>query len=295
MNKKVSFLLPSYNHERFLHKALESIRLDIELLDSPAEVIIIDDGSTDASPDILKKWIEEYQASMEIVHFFQKNEGVCAVLNKLVETASGEFIRLCASDDFVVPGSTNLLLKEFESQSSLICVIGDALVIDGDDKVIDNSSIGYHGGRVNCLLNAQLITQELIQNWCVAGPSFLIRKKHYQNIQYVEKAKIDDFHLFLSLLEIPASVTFLNQTVCKYRVHETNTSKTQDITRRVDNLESFLGIVEAYIGKKTLESYLLPVKYKTIAKINYLEKKYFKAAVSMLLSVCLKIKFGYFV
>lgn len=295
MNKKVSFLLPSYNHERFIHGALESIRLDMELLGSSAEIIIIDDGSKDASPDIILKWIEEYQTSLDIVHFFQNNEGVSSVLNKLVEVANGEFLRLCASDDFVIPGSTNLLLKEFESQESLICVIGDALVVDGDDKVIDGSSIGYHGGRVNRLLNGHLITQELIQNWCIAGPSFLIRKKHYQNIQYVEKAKIDDFHLFLSLLEIPASVTFLNETVCKYRVHETNTSKTQDITRRVDNLESFLGIVEAYLGNRVLEPYLLPVKYKTIAKINYLEKNYFKAVVSMLLSICLKVRSGNFV
>lgn len=290
MNKKVSFLLPSYNHERFIHKALESIRLDMELLNASAEVIIIDDGSTDASRDIIWKWIEEYQASLEIVHLFQKNEGVSAVLNKLVEAASGEFLRLCASDDLIMPGSTNLLLNEFENKENLICVIGDALVVDGEDKVNDNSSIGYHGGRVNCLLNEQLITQELIQNWCIAGPSFLIRKSHYQNIQYIEKAKIDDFHLFLSLLEIPGSVIFLNQTVCKYRVHDTNTSKTQDVSRRVDNLESFLGIVDAYIGRKALKSYLLPVKYRTIAKINYLEKRYFKASVNMLFSIFLKFK-----
>lgn len=290
MNKKVSFLLPSYNHECFIYKALESIRLDMEFLNNSAELIIIDDGSADASQDIIWKWIQKYQATLKIVHFFQKNEGVSSVLNKLVEAASGDFLRLCASDDLIVPGSTSLLLKEFKNKDNLICVIGDALVVDGEGKVNDNSSIGYHGGRVDHLLDEQLITRELIQNWCVAGPSFLIRKSHYQSIQYIEKAKIDDYHLFLSLLETPGSVAFLNQAVCKYRVHDTNTSKTQDVSRRIDNLESFLGIVEAYIGRRALKPYLLPVKYRTIAKISYLEGKYFKASVNMLVSILFKFK-----
>jgi glycosyltransferase involved in cell wall biosynthesis len=284
--------MPSYNHDEYIHDALESIRMDVGLLYCSSELIIIDDGSFDSSRVIIEEWCGKHMELLNIKYFFQENEGISAVLNKLIDAASGQFLRLCASDDLLVPGSTQQLFSEFERREELIAVIGDAEVIDGNGHLICNSSISFHGGRTKRLLNPQRITRELIQNWCIAGPSILIRRTHYDNMQYVPGAEIDDYKLFLSILEVPDSMSFLSQAICKYRVHGENTSKTTDVMRRIRNLNSFLVIVDEYISRGVLASYLYPVRHITQAKICYLNGCYMRAVVNALSSIFFKIKSG---
>jgi hypothetical protein len=198
-----------------------------------------------------------------------------------VTLSSGEFLRFSGSDDILVQGSTQKLLDVFFGRDHLACVFGDASVIDHHGQIINSSSIGFHGGSVARLTNSKTLKSELIQNWCLAGPSFLIRKNHYQCMRYDESLKIDDYDLYLSLLERAGAVTFLNFIVCRYRVHDSNTSKTRDVKKRIDNLDSFLKIVNKYIGREVLKDELILVKYKTMAKIKFLQKKYFSVVLYM--------------
>lgn len=283
MNTTVSYLVPSFNHAAYLPALLESIKADAGSLSVTSEIIIVDDGSTDASVEVIRAWAAAHGAARNVrTHFAAKNQGITATFNKLVDLASGDYLRFCGSDDMLVGGSTTQLLQPFAQQPRLKCVFGDAQVIDAADGEVHASSIAFHGGRAHRLEIAATLNQELIQHWCIAGPSMLIRRSHYATMRYDEALKIDDYDLILSLLETQGAVRFINEVVCRYRIHATNTSKTRDRQKRIDNMQSFLFIVDKYIGRHTLAAELMPVRHKTKAKLNFLKGDYFCAGANAL-------------
>ncbi|KTD30175.1 MULTISPECIES: glycosyltransferase family 2 protein [Legionella] len=290
MSPVISYLVPSYNHENYLPFLLESLCVDIKQLKVSAEVVIVDDGSADQSFSIIQAWAEANRNSFPITYIAQKNKGIAAVLNRMIDLARGQYLRVCASDDVVIGGSTQRLYEQFIQRPNLVCVLADAKVIDAQGALIHPSSIVYHGGRIKRLVKPLSLPKEIIQHWCVAGPTHLLKKDHHQRMRYDESCRIEDYDLFLSLLEIPESVIFINETVSLYRIHTTNVSKTNDIKRRIDNIKTFLSIIERYMDRPILAGYLISVKYKTVAKINYLQKKYLSCLFNLCLSTFFKMR-----
>lgn len=277
MTITVSFLIPSFNHDKYIIELLESVKEEVLSLSEPSEIIIVDDCSSDESRRMIFEWVIENEKSFSILFFpSDTNKGISATLNKLIFNAKGEYFRLCSSDDVIIKGSTEKLLDEFNKNERLLCCFGDAVVINEMGGIVSDSSIVFHGGNIDKLSSPKTMSPELIRNWCLAGPSFLIKKKFYAYMKYDEILKIDDYDLYLTLLEATDSLSFINKKVCFYRVHNRNTSKTKNKSKRIENLNSFLSIVNRHLEKKVLNKYLLPVKYKTEAKINFLEKKYYR-------------------
>ena len=91
---KISIIMPVYNGERFLEKSLDSA-LSQDLID--IELVCVDDGSTDKSLDILKKY---KQKDKRVVILMQTNQGSGAARNLAISHAKGEFITFLDSDDW---------------------------------------------------------------------------------------------------------------------------------------------------------------------------------------------------
>lgn len=103
---EVSYLLTSYNKATFLPCVLESIRL--EQSDTGGQIIIIDDGSSDDSPELCRNFAD---ANPGAIFIEQRNRGVFAALNRIIPLARAPWIRLCDSDDPLIPGSTRYLMQ----------------------------------------------------------------------------------------------------------------------------------------------------------------------------------------
>ncbi|EBR4041011.1 glycosyltransferase, partial [Salmonella enterica] len=82
---KVSILMPTYNSADFIEEAVNDIIMQDYV---HWELIIVDDGSTDNTRDILRKYNDE----RIIIHYMTKNSGISVALNKALELASGEYI-----------------------------------------------------------------------------------------------------------------------------------------------------------------------------------------------------------
>lgn len=290
MRPIISYLIPSYNHERYLPFLLESLRLDIEQLTIPAEVIIVDDGSSDNSMRLIETWAEANQNAFAIFYTTQENKGIGAVLNRMIDTSKGDYLRVCASDDVVVCGSTQILYEQFKDRPNLRCVLADAKVINEFGAILHPSSIGFHGGNIKRLADPRFLAKEIIQHWCIAGPTHLLKKSHHQTMRYDEACRIEDYDLFLSLLEFPDAVVYVDEIVSLYRIHATNVSKTKNLKRRIENIKTFELIIERYIDRQILANYLTSVRYKTRAKINFLQKQYLSCFFSLGMSAFFKIK-----
>ena len=92
----VSVLLASYNHEKYVESAVRSV---MEQKGVPFELIVVDDGSKDSSPEILGK----LSAELKFRYIHRENKGVIATLNELLELARGKYFCTFSSDDIMPP------------------------------------------------------------------------------------------------------------------------------------------------------------------------------------------------
>lgn len=267
---KISFLIPSYNHSKFIQYTLDSIVNDAKLLDY--EIIIIDDGSTDNSKHIINEWCEK-NIDAKIVKIYRENKGLCVTLNELVSKSSGDVIRICASDDGVYFGSSLRILKKFESSSALV-IVGDALTIDGQNNIIHNSAVTQNGGNIKKMNKSEyMLKQEIVSNWSIPGPCFAIKKQVYQIVgNYSEDLVVEDWDFFLRVVA-SCNMCFINEPVAYYRVHDTNACKTQNIDKRILNISSQKIASYKYLDRFKGYLYLLLIKESFIlsAKLFYLK------------------------
>src|SRR6218665_2355328 len=149
MTPIVSFLVPSFNHGKYIVNLLESIKKEILNLSTPSELIIIDDCSTDDSKNIILSWVGENLNNFQIFFYPSDiNKGITSTFNSLIDSSNGVYCRFCGSDDILIEGSTQKMLDEFLAKEKLLCCFGDGIVIDGQGNIINNSSIDFHGGNI---------------------------------------------------------------------------------------------------------------------------------------------------
>lgn len=107
-NKLISVLIPIYNTEKFLAECLESI---INQTYKNIEILCADDGSTDASAEIIREYARK---DSRIIPIFEGRNGVSKTRNILLEAAKGEIIYFIDSDDFLDNDALELLYHRFE-------------------------------------------------------------------------------------------------------------------------------------------------------------------------------------
>ena len=99
-----SVIIPIYNAEKTLHRCLESL---IPQLSDCAELILIDDGSSDRSADICREYAEQYSG---IRFFSKKNGGVSSARNVGIAAVTGKYVTFVDSDDYVSPNYFDCLM-----------------------------------------------------------------------------------------------------------------------------------------------------------------------------------------
>ena len=118
----LSIIIPNYNHGHCLPVAMEAI---LRQSAQPLEVIIIDDGSTDRSVQV----IEDLANRHSLIKFYRnpRNLGVCLTVNRGMDLARGEYVFSTAADDVILPGFFEKSLQVLAQypQAGLSCTIAD--------------------------------------------------------------------------------------------------------------------------------------------------------------------------
>ncbi len=108
---KVSVIVPIYNAEKYLEQCLDSI---VNQTLKKIEIILIDDGSTDGSADICKKYLADERVS----YYHKKNEGLAAARDDGMLRATGEYIGFVDSDDWLEPDMYEKMYEAAKSNNS---------------------------------------------------------------------------------------------------------------------------------------------------------------------------------
>jgi glycosyltransferase involved in cell wall biosynthesis len=127
---EISVIVPVYNVEKYLHRCVDSI---LAQSFSNFELILVDDGSTDNSGKICDEYAQKYD-NIKVYHI--NNKGVSYARNYGIKKAAGEYILFCDSDDTVLEGWIETLLKAIKKNNSAWVTCGCNYINDGTDEII---------------------------------------------------------------------------------------------------------------------------------------------------------------
>jgi glycosyltransferase involved in cell wall biosynthesis len=202
---KVSVIIPVYNGSQYLATALESVLAQTYPLH---EIIVIDDGSTDSSPDILRSYGERLRVTR------QDNQGVAAARNAALQQATGDIITFIDQDDLWPAGRTEALVKALQSDPQ-------ALVAAGQVEVL------YERSRPpNPLDNFGTAVREFyVGSLCIRKEVFDLLGPLHTGLGYA-----DDVDFFMRRREANIKTVYVDDVTLQYRLHEGNTSFNRSVT-----------------------------------------------------------------
>lgn len=285
----VSVLIPAFNHERFVQRCLDSVLED----PYPAkELIIIDDGSTDRTAERIADWVATHCMELPIEYVHRENRGIAATLNELVARASGEFLRPGASDDYLLPGGLDAQVRYLLAHPDKGAVIGDSVVVDQDgSKVHDSGMRDLHGADKTVYRSDDGIRRAIISQWAIGGPVALMRRSALDTAdRWSEGLRIEDWDLFLRLAARDA-LGFIDVSVCAYRIHSTNLSKTRHTATRVINLVESRQVAmrRTCLFDEPYRTLLRAQSHYIGAKISFLQRQLWPLAFHMLAYLSLMV------
>jgi len=203
MNPKISVLMPVYNSEKYLKEAIESI---LNQTFSDFEFLIINDGSTDQSVNI----IESYGDSrIRLIHN-EQNQGLISTLNKGIDLSQGKYIERMDSDDISLPARLEKQFKLMEENED-IGICGTLF-----------QSFGNHNYIPNHPEDSELIKAHLVFGCYIGHPTVMIRKSIFKkyNLRYDNNFKhAEDYELWTRVIKY-SKFTNIQEILLHYRSHD---------------------------------------------------------------------------
>src|SRR5437868_2559434 len=133
MPAAASVIIPCFNRERFIVDAIEGALSQ----GSDVEVVVVDDGSTDRSWDL----ISGYRTRLVTVR--SKCLGPAGARNRGLAAATGRFVHFLDSDDRLLPGALTLMIEAAEELAPKHVAVGDSVDIDSQGRRTGMASRGY--------------------------------------------------------------------------------------------------------------------------------------------------------
>ncbi|MGI8654404.1 MAG: glycosyltransferase family A protein [Pyrinomonadaceae bacterium] len=209
----VSVVVPSYNHAPFIEKTLRSV---LNQTQRPLELIVIDDGSRDDSPQIIERMLKNCAMRCELI--VRGNKGLCATLNEGLARTKGDFFAYLSSDDVWLPTFLEARLKLLETRPAAVLAYGNAYSIDELNNVLDCTCdwASYTDGNAQEGLFARGLAP--------MSPTVVYRRAALERYGWNEASKLEDYELYLRL-SADGEFAFDPQVLSAWRVHSYNTSR----------------------------------------------------------------------
>src|SRR5664279_938607 len=131
MSLKISIITPNYNYGHFIGQTIESI---LNQNYDNIEHIIVDDGSTDNSVEIIGKFVEKYPGRIKLIR--QTNKGQTRAINVGLRHAQGDIVGWINSDDLYQKDAIGKIMEECNKSQECNIVFGDLSIIDKNGKII---------------------------------------------------------------------------------------------------------------------------------------------------------------
>ena len=215
----ISVCIPTYNRREYLIETLDSILAQTY---KDYEIIIVDDGSTDGTSEMIKNF------DFPIRYHWQENAGDAAARNKLVELANGKYISFIDSDDLLMHDALERMIRAMKHETEDVIIYGTYLGIDEN---------GNHVKRRKRKLYSGYITKDIFQDIFVHTCGSMIPKRILQNCDpfNVSLKVCSDYAMWLHL-SLKHRFIALSEPTFKRRRHNNNLS-TASFENRLTELQ----------------------------------------------------------
>lgn len=227
---KVSVVIPAYNHERFIGPAVESVLAQTH---TDLELIIIDDGSTDRTAEVIHRYQDE-----RIQYVYQENQDAYNALNRGLSLVSGDYVAILNSDDIYTMDRLQRLLDE-QRASGAQCLFSRVQLINDDGEELRDPALWWNTWYADAvgryLGSNDLYTAFLQRNVLVTTSNFFLTREAVHKVGGFSPLRyLHDYdYIFRVLLAFPEQVRFLHEeSLLFYRIHGSNTISEAAITGR---------------------------------------------------------------
>nr|WP_315142935.1 glycosyltransferase family A protein [uncultured Flavobacterium sp.] len=196
----VTVIIPCYNDSAYIEQAINSIICQTVL---PEKIIVIDDGSDEATKVVLRKIVAE---NLEII--YQQNQGVCNARNRGIDLASTDYILTLDADDFFEP----------------------TFIEKAIDVLKNNSKIGVVGSFVNVIKYGKLETEihkplgGIVKNFLIknnAMASLMFRKQCWTEVSGYDENMVqgyEDWEFWIAILRNNWEMHIISEVLFNYRI-----------------------------------------------------------------------------
>lgn len=220
-----SVVIPAYNHDKYIRATIKSV-LNQTL--EAFELIIVNDGSTDKTEEIIKSFNDE-----RIKYFYQENHDAPYTINRGLKMAKGKYIAILNSDDLFEKDKLEKSLKGLENGADF--VYGKLKAIDQENKPMEKEDerVIWIDKRLNNSDEPNTI-EKLVKNinYFVTTSNYVFKREVVDIVGFFnEKLHIShDFDYLIRIWESGFNIEFMPEYLGSYRMHSDNTiSKGRDL------------------------------------------------------------------
>lgn len=244
----VSIIIPVYNTQAYLEKCIQSV---VNQTYKDLEIILVDDGSTDSSLEICKKW-KEIDSRVIVLH--KENGGQGSARNMALDIASGNYIGFVDSDDWIESNMYENLLSNLLTYDADISCCKGTTVHD-----LDNTIKVYRQPEI--MLAHQML--EIKQSPC----DKLYRSELFSNIRFPESRAYEDCATIYKLLDKAHVVVDQKSAYYHYEIRNNSTMTKNFDERKMYLITAYKDMYDFY--KKNYPQYADLVKIKLAGAIQY--------------------------
>lgn len=240
MNPIISIIVPIYNAEKYLSDCLESIICQTY---TNLEIILVDDASTDSSPEICR----EYEKKDERIRLIVKpqNGGVSQARNDGMKQASGTYINFFDSDDWMAPEMIEKLYHAIEKKGADMSMCSHTRITP-DGKVLKHCTIPDSEAMDKIQVYKLLCAGRLT---CFVGPK-LYRRELFHKVRFLENKMYEDVFLFPQIMECCEKISSVSEELVLYRIHSDSFTNSSYRIQHMDIIEADLAFYKYALEHK---------------------------------------------
>lgn len=212
----VTVIIASYNHARYIEQSVNSV---LSQTYSNIELLVIDDGSKDKSPAILKSLQQEHGFDLRL----QANNGLARTLNEAIERARGELIVPFGSDDIMFSHRIAMQVEYMKGKPEVGICSANIETIDQDGRVM-----GAREQRNRNLPFRRLDFDDLFLDR-KPGPmaaTLMLRREALEKVGcFNADIRLEDVYIELAIARAGYFIDVLGEVLAQYRDHPSNTFK----------------------------------------------------------------------
>ncbi len=276
-NYDISIIVPVYNTSKYIEKCLTSI---VDAMDETCEVIVVNDGSTDNSENIIKEFIEKLPKNLKnnFSYYYKKNKGLADTKNFGIKKSKGKYISVIDSDDYISSDFYSVAKKYINEKYDMI--VYDLYVVFENKQYPDYVARAFKDGESS--LKLQVLNGEMQGSSC----NKIIKKSLYKYDFPVGK-QYEDVAVTPFIIEDAKKIKYLPYGMYYYlqrgnSIVNTNTlseafykicSNIQCVLNTNDKINKYFDVVDVFYLKRTIENFELDSKHLRRFKKNLIEFK----------------------